>query len=99
MSARETYRPPQAPAAELQAQKSTTTILSPAAAAAAGLDPAGTVASRPVVNFRRREYDTADRRMHYVCESCAKDNAFRANEHYRCRHCGHWIMFKPRPKK
>ena len=47
----------------------------------------------------RQEYDTPDRKIHYLCGDCGKSQGFAANDPIRCAKCGGRTMFKPRSKR
>ncbi|KAK3309714.1 uncharacterized protein B0T15DRAFT_516276 [Chaetomium strumarium] len=47
---------------------------------------------------RRRDYDTPDKKMYYICDDCGTTVGFYANELLRCVHCGGMTMKKPRIK-
>lgn len=98
MSAREAYQPPQAPTIQGDDQSSTSAAAQgTASSTAASIRPGvSTTSNQP--SFRRREYETPDRKVYYTCGSCGKDNGFRVNEPTRCRNCGGRIMYKIRSK-
>lgn len=47
----------------------------------------------------RREYDTPDKKVHYLCGECGNSNGFAANDPIRCAKCGGRTMYKPRVKQ
>lgn len=39
------------------------------------------------------------RKVHYICGSCGKDNAFDGEQCVKCHSCGHRIFYKKRDRK
>ncbi|KAK4237547.1 hypothetical protein C8A03DRAFT_34487 [Achaetomium macrosporum] len=52
----------------------------------------------PRISGRRREYETPDKKVYYICDDCGVTVGFYANEKLRCMHCGGRTMKKPRIK-
>lgn len=47
----------------------------------------------------RRPFDTADRKMRYICGDCGKSEGYKADDPLRCSGCGCRTLYKPRIKQ
>ena len=49
--------------------------------------------------FGAEQDEHTNRKVHYICGSCGKDNAFDGEQCVKCHTCGHRIFYKKRERK